>query len=115
MTLRFSLAVISLLLSLVISADNRSRECAGCWTRAENLPTAEQSLGVNVHFIDPRPGEVKMIADAGFRWIRTDFKWELTERDRGQYDFASYDRLLKQLDEFGIRPLFILDYGNPLY
>ena len=80
-----------------------------------NAPAVEESLGVNVHFIDPRPGEVKMIAETGFRWVRTDFKWELTEHEPGNYDFSAYDRLLKQLDEFGLRALFILDYGNPLY
>ena len=82
---------------------------------AANLPTVEESLGVNVHFIEPKPGEVKMIAEAGFRWVRTDFFWEVTERERGQFDFSAYDRLLKQLDDFHIRALFILDYGNPLY
>lgn len=115
MKLRFVLAIVSLFLSLAISADNRSNECAGCWTAVANSPTVEESLGVNVHFIEPKPGEVKMIADAGFRWIRTDFIWEVTERERGQYDFSAYDRLLKQLDDSHIRALFILDYGNPLY
>ena len=74
-----------------------------------------QGLGVNVHFTDPQPGEIKMIADAGFRWVRMDFKWDLTERERGRYDFSEYDRLMKALDEYHIRALFILDYGNPLY
>jgi hypothetical protein len=74
-----------------------------------------QALGVNIHFTDPKPGEVKMIADAGFRWIRMDFKWDVTERERGRYDFAEYDRLLKALDEHKIQAILILDYGNPLY
>jgi hypothetical protein len=82
---------------------------------AANLPTVEDSLGVNVHFIEPKPGEIKMIAEAGFGWVRTDFFWEVTEPERGQYDFSAYDRLLKQLDEFHLGALFILDYGNPLY
>jgi len=56
-----------------------------------------------------------MIADAGFRWVRMDFKWDLTEPERGRYDFSPYERLMKALDEQGIRALFILDYGNPLY
>src|SRR6185503_1945463 len=102
MKLRFVLATLSLFLSLVISADNRSIECAGCWTSTPDSPTVEESLGVNIHFIDPQPGEVKMIADAGFRWVRMDFIWEVTERQRGQYDFSSYDRLLKQLDDYHI-------------
>jgi hypothetical protein len=82
---------------------------------APNSPTVEESLGVNIHFVDSRPGEVRMIADAGFRWVRTDFKWDVTERDRGRYDFSSYDRLLKELEANHLRALFILDYGNPLY
>src|SRR2546423_9255240 len=44
-----------------------------------------------------------------------DFKWEVTERVRGKYDFSAYDHLLKDLDTFKIRALLILDYGNPLY
>ena len=74
-----------------------------------------QGLGVNIHFTDPQPGEVKMIAEAGFRWVRMDFKWDATERERGRYDFAEYDRLMKALDEHKIQALFTLDYGNPLY
>src|SRR5438552_2029339 len=115
MKLRTALAVLSLLLSLAISADHKSNECAGCWIAPTGPTTVDQSLGVNVHFTDPQPGEVKMIADAGFHWVRTDFKWELTERERGKYDFSAYDRLLKELDAFKIRVLLILDYGNPLY
>lgn len=74
-----------------------------------------QGLGVNIHFTDPQPGEIKMMADAGFRWVRMDFKWDLTERERGRYEFGDYDRLVNAFDEYHIRALFILDYGNPLY
>ncbi|MFN2578087.1 MAG: cellulase family glycosylhydrolase [Pyrinomonadaceae bacterium] len=115
MKLRVLLAVVSLFLSLAISADHKLNECAGCWIAVALTPAVDETLGVNVHFIDPQPGEVKMIASAGFRWVRTDLKWELTERQRGKYDFSPYDGLLKELDAFNIRALFILDYGNPLY
>jgi len=115
MKLRTALAVVSLFLSLAVSADHKSNECAGCWIAPVGAATVEQSLGVNIHFTDPRPGEVEMIANAGFHWVRMDFKWDLTERARGKYDFSDYDRLLKELDAFKIRALFILDYGNPLY
>jgi hypothetical protein len=80
--------------------------------RASPIPPG---LGVNIHFTDPKPGEMKMIAAAGFRWVRMDFKWDVTERERGRYDFTEYDRLMKALDEYKIQGLFILDYGNPLY
>jgi polysaccharide biosynthesis protein PslG len=115
MKLRFALAVFSGLLALFTSADHKSSSCSECWQPARDIPTVEQTLGVNIHFTDAQPGEVKMIAEAGFRWVRMDFKWDLTERERGRYDFSPYERLLKSLDEFQIRALFILDYGNPLY
>ena len=115
MKMRIPLAVVSLCLSLAISADHKSNECPGCWIAPAGTSTVDQILGVNVHFTDPKPGEVRMIADAGFHWVRTDFKWELTERERGKYDFSAYDHLLTELDTFKIRALLVLDYGNPLY
>ncbi|HEY2588549.1 MAG TPA: cellulase family glycosylhydrolase, partial [Tepidisphaeraceae bacterium] len=72
-------------------------------------------LGVNIHFADPRPGEMKMLAEAGFTWVRMDFNWGATERKQGEYDFAAYDRLLSALDEYHIHPIFILDYSNRNY
>ena len=115
MKLRFTLAVVSLLLSLFTSADRNSTNCLGCWQSTPKAPTVEEAFGVNIHFIDTEAGEFKMIADAGFRFVRTDFVWELTERERGRYDFAPYDRLMSALDAHKLRALFILDYGNPLY
>jgi hypothetical protein len=115
MKFRSALAVVSLVLSLFTSADHKSINCKACWQPSAEPIAINDAFGVNVHFIDPDPGEIKMIADAGFRWIRTDFKWELTETERGTYDFTSYERLLAALDAHHLRALFILDYGNPLY
>jgi hypothetical protein len=86
--------------------------------RADNSPLdlrIPDSLGVNVHFTEPRAGEMEMLKDGGFRWIRMDFVWESIEREKGKYDFSAYDKLLAALDRQRIRPLFILDYGNRLY
>ena len=115
MKLRVVLVLLSLGFSLITGADRLPDSCREAWTPALNVSTFPQGIGVNVHFIDPRPGEIKMIADAGFRWIRTDFQWGLTEPERGRYDFSPYERLLASLDQHGMRALFILDYGNPLY
>ena len=54
---------------------------------------------MNIHFTDPRPGEMEMLAAAGFRWVRMDFAWEGTEREKGKYDFSAYDRLMSALDK----------------
>jgi hypothetical protein len=115
MKLRLGLTFVSVFLSLSISADRSFTNCPQAWFPNANSETLEQGLGVNIHFTDPQPGEMKMIADAGFRWVRMDFKWDATERERGHYDFSAYDRLMQSLDQFKLRALFILDYGNPLY
>lgn len=72
-------------------------------------------LGVNIHFTDPVEGEMELLAAAGFRWVRMDFSWSGTERERGVYDFSAYDRLAAHLAKHGMKALFILDYGNKLY
>ena len=77
--------------------------------------TLPAGIGVNIHFTDPRPGEMKMLADAGFKFVRMDFDWAATEKQKGIYNFSAYERLLAALDEHQIRALFILDYANPLY
>lgn len=77
--------------------------------------TVPDGLGVNIHFTDAQPGEMEMLAAGGFRWVRMDFVWGATERERGHYDFSAYDRLLATLEPHHIRAVLILDYGNPLY
>lgn len=78
-------------------------------------PALPDSLGVNIHFTDPRAGELEMLTAAGFRWVRMDFGWGGTERKAGEYDFSAYDRLAATLERHQLRAVFILDYGNPLY
>ena len=78
-------------------------------------PVVPHGLGVNIHFTDPRPGEMKMLAEAGFTWIRMDLSWAGTEREKGRYDFSAYDRLLAALEPYKIRALLILDYSNRFY
>ena len=115
MKLRFTLLLLTLVLSLAISADRTPNNCSEAWSPTANSQTLESGLGVNIHFTEPKPGEIKLLADAGFRWVRMDFKWDETERERGRYDFSAYDRLMSSLREYRIQALFILDYGNPLY
>lgn len=71
--------------------------------------------GVNIHFTDPQPGEMEKLRAAGFQWVRMDLFWHVVERKRGVYEFKEYDRLMGHLQRAGIRPIFILCYGNDLY
>lgn len=77
--------------------------------------TIPDCVGVNIHFTGAQREQVDMIADAGFRFIRMDFHWASIEKKKGEYDFEAYDELVDSLARRGIRALFILDYGNPLY
>ena len=61
-------------------------------------------LGVNIHWTNPRPGEMRMLAATGVRWIRMDFSWSATEAKKGQYNFAPYIRLISALRRYHIRP-----------
>ena len=79
------------------------------------VPQVPDGLGVNIHFTEAKPGELQMIVDGGFRWVRMDFVWQHTERTTGEYDFSSYDRLIGALQEHHLRAMFILDYSNKLY
>ncbi len=89
--------------------------CAAHAVELRIPPTVPANLGVNIHFTDPKSGEMKMLADAGFKFVRMDLDWARTEKERGVYDFAPYERLLDELDRHGIRAMLILDYANPLY
>lgn len=90
-----------------------------CCTRALAAdlpgPNIPDGLGVNIHFLDPRPGEMEMLADGGFRWVRMDFSWSAIEHEKGKYDFSAYDRLMAALEKHHIRAIFILDYSNRHY
>lgn len=101
----------------VVSALISSLGDASAISAEVNWPEAvvPAGFGVNIHFTDARPGEMKMLAASGVKWIRMDFAWSGTEREKGQYDFRAYERLLKSLDEYGIKALFILDYSNRHY
>jgi hypothetical protein len=71
--------------------------------------------GVNIHFTDAKPGELEMLAAAGFKHVRMDLTWGSTEKQKGVYDFSAYDRLTASLEKHGLKGYYILDYANSLY
>ncbi len=81
-----------------------------CSLAPAQVPSA---FGVNTHRTNAN--DIKLIAAAGFTYIRTDFFWQYTETQRGNYDFSEYDALMAQLNEQGLKALFILDFNNALY
>jgi hypothetical protein len=85
--------------------------CVGCaWgARVGDL------WGTNIHWTQQNAvGEAAMLARA-FRVARMDFSWASIEKTCGTFDFSAYDSLLGTLEGVGVRPYWILDYGNPCY
>ncbi len=93
----------------------RWRFCAAVWAAAAAGVFGGDERGVNIHFTDPRPGEMETLAATGVGWVRMDMFWAAIERRRGEYDFSAYDRLAATLADHRLRALWILDYGNPHY
>lgn len=75
----------------------------------------QNSMGINIHFVNPNQNETKKIYNAGFKTIRMDIVWSSIEKNKGVYDFSQYDKLVNELDKNKMNILFILDYSNPLY
>jgi hypothetical protein len=72
-------------------------------------------FGVYIHFTQPKAGEMQMISDAGFKWVRMEFVWGRTELKKGEYNFTEYETLINELKKHNMSALFILDFGNTLY
>lgn len=72
-------------------------------------------LGVNIHFYKGGEIDWRMIEDAGIGMVRMDVSWDAIERKPGEYDFTQHDQLVKDIEQRGMRLLFIIDYGNRLY
>src|SRR3982074_1297058 len=112
---RINLLVLLVTLTLLCSGCVSAKDCTFAPEPASASTPIPEGFGVNIDFTDPRPGEIKMLSAAGFRWVRTDLVWEATEKEPEQYDFSAYDQFMTSLEPFGIHPLFILDYANHLY
>ncbi len=78
-------------------------------------PIIPAGVGVNIHFVTGNEKDLDLIAAAGIKFIRMDFAWSTIESKKSEYDWSGYDQLLANLDQRGIRAIFILDYSNPLY
>jgi hypothetical protein len=84
---------------------------------ASEIPDAviPNGVGVNIHFVADHEQDLDLIAAAGFKFIRMDFAWTAIEKEKGKYDWSEYNELLANLDNRGLRAIFILDYSHHLY
>jgi hypothetical protein len=70
-------------------------------------------LGVNLRLDEA--ADIPHVAEAGFEAVRTDLFWNIVEPEPGRYDFSRFDPFLDALQRHRLRPVLILDYGNPHY
>ncbi len=89
-----------------------SLACAAAEIPAPVIPAG---VGVNIHFVTGHEKDLDLIAAAGFKFVRMDFGWGGIERKKGEYDWSGYEKLQANLEQRGIRALYILDYSNGLY
>jgi len=107
---RRSVAVLILMGALACSSDPPS----------ERVMTFADTVGVNTHYASGGVVDhdaLARLAEAGVRFIRNDLTWASVEKQLGVYDFvgSGFDELVETSESLGLRILFILDYGNPLY
>lgn len=82
---------------------------------ALKMEAVPAGLGVNIHFYKGSEVDWRMMQEAGVGIVRMDIGWGGVEKKPGEYDFTHHDELVKELERRGMRLLFIIDYGNPLY
>src|SRR5439155_14790091 len=47
-------------------------------------------------------GRLKAMQQAGIKWGRQDFTWKRIEKQKGEYDWDGYDRLVEQCRQHGL-------------
>jgi len=84
-----------------------------------SLPELVIPNGFGVQLVEL--GDLDLITNAGFKFIRNDLCWEGVEKQLGTYEFRYSsgtdvnDALVEGCSKRGIRMICILDYSNPLY
>ena len=65
------------------------------------------------------PANLRMVRDAGARWVRTDFSWGSVESPQGNWHYERLDRMVAVTDQEGIQLLGVLmgrpSWGRPVW
>ncbi|WP_445506440.1 cellulase family glycosylhydrolase [Niallia sp. 03190] len=86
------------------------------YKKIDEISSIINGYGVNIHFTGS-PFDIKLIKDGGFNFVRMDLSWPAVESSKNEYDFknSGYDKLTQSLINNGIRPYYVLNFGNKLY
>lgn len=83
--------------------------------RSDRHVSAPVAQVVGIAGNDLTPADLDRVSGLGLHFVRSDFSWARTERKPGVYDFGPYLEFAREVHARGMRPLFILDYGNPVH
>eukprot|EP00040_Diaphanoeca_grandis_P002326 m.21282 g.21282 ORF g.21282 m.21282 type:complete len:588 (-) comp13327_c0_seq1:213-1976(-) len=98
----FTYTVLVLSTLVIMNSANAPKRVGDAW-------------GTNIHWTkESVEGEAAMLSKA-YKVARMDFHWASIESECGKYNFSAYDGLLAIMKAAGVRPYWILDYGNPCY
>jgi hypothetical protein len=59
-----------------------------------------------------RTEELRLLSDAGIKYLRRDFFWHEIEPEKGNFDFSGYDRIVDEAQSYGMEFIGLLAYGN---
>ena len=99
------------------TAENRFSVALPPVTSAQEL-RPDSPFGINTAFNPDSPdleARLEAMQQAGIKWGRQDFVWKRIERNKGEYDWAPYDRLLEKCRAHGLLLCGDLAYGPDLY
>jgi polysaccharide biosynthesis protein PslG len=108
-----TLVVLIILLSLVTgcgAGERTDTDELESLAVPKNVPT-----GLGITIADLSNATLDKAVRGGFKIIRVDLQWAEVEQVKGQYNWSTYDGFVSGLKVRGLRPMFILDFNNPLY
>ncbi len=74
-----------------------------------------QSCGVQLKGNNFNDETLQKVHDMGFRIVRRGLYWNAVEKEKGKYDFSSFDPQMNRAKELGIQVIGCLFGGNKMY
>ncbi len=121
--LRLGLALLALSLAVVfaVGALLRWAGSAGSYD-GDPLPqiylASDKSLGVNADLSGLDPAEIERsvaaMEDAGFRWLRQRFRWDVIEPEPGALEWHAWDSIVEAAARHRLKLIAVLD-GAPVW
>jgi hypothetical protein len=99
--------------SMTVAMAGRQAPASPPGTPRAAIELPRNPLGVVVHLGEPNERLLRAVADAGLRWVRTDFIWAAFEPERGKLQCPeSIDKMVDQGRKMGLEWMCILNGDN---